>query len=227
MKEFFCFILSFSITFFFLFSKEKEEEKKNEKQNVLKYIKEYAKFSIEEMEKFGIPASIKLGQGILESSSGNSPLAKLTNNHFGIKCGKDWKGDIYYHDDDLPKECFRKYKSVRESFNDHSKFLKKPRYSELFLLKKKDYRSWAIGLKKAGYATSLKYSNQLISQIEKYSLWIFDEETSQGIEKRIDKYLTEIKMKKTKKTIFESFFQSHFFKKISFFLKKYVKLEKK
>ncbi|WP_185851760.1 glycoside hydrolase family 73 protein [Blattabacterium cuenoti] len=212
MKEFFCFIFSFFVTFFFLFSKEKEEEK-NYKKNVIKYIKDHVKFALEEMEKFKIPASIKLGQGILESSSGNSTLAKLTNNHFGIKCGKEWKGDIYYHDDDLPKECFRKYKSVRESFNDHSKFLKKSRYSKLFLLKIKDYQSWAIGLEKAGYATSLNYSDQLISKIEKYSLWIFDEETSQEIEKRIDKHLNKIKMKEkeTKKTILKSFFQKIYF----------------
>ncbi len=195
------------MTFLFLFSKEKEEEEKKKKKDAIKYIKEYAPFAIEEMEHFGIPASIKLGQGILESSCGQSTLAKSTNNHFGIKCGKNWDGEIYYHDDDLPKECFRKYKSVRESFSDHSKFLKKPRYSKLFFLKKKDYQSWAIELKNAGYATSLKYSDQLIFQIEKYSLWIFDKENSQGIEKRIGKYLTKIEMGKIKKTIFESFFE--------------------
>ncbi|WP_235043210.1 glucosaminidase domain-containing protein [Blattabacterium sp. (Blatta orientalis)] len=123
MKEFFYFFFFFSMTFILLYSKgEKKEE--IEIQNVIKYVKKYALFAVEEMEMSGIPASIKLGQGILESSVGNSSLAKATNNHFGIKCGKTWRGDVYYHDDDLPKECFRKYNSVRESFNDHSKFLK-------------------------------------------------------------------------------------------------------
>ncbi len=207
MKEFFYFLFFFSITFLFLYSKgEKKEE--IEIQNVIKYVKKYALFAVEEMEKFGIPASIKLGQGILESSVGNSSLAKATNNHFGIKCGNTWRGDVYYHDDDLPKECFRKYNSVRESFNDHSKFLKKPRYSELFFLKKKDYQSWAIGLKKAGYATSLNYDNRLIHQIEKYFLWKLDQETSQGIEKRLDKHL--IKIRSSRSTIFDSFFYKIF-----------------
>lgn len=211
MKEFFYFLFFFFITL--LHSKEKKKEE-IEIQNVIKYIKKYALFAVEEMEKVGIPASIKLGQGILESSVGNSSLAKAANNHFGIKCGKTWRGDIYYHDDDIPKECFRKYNSVRESFNDHSKFLKKPRYSELFLLKKKDYQGWAIGLKKAGYATSSNYDDRLIYQIEKYFLWKLDQETSQEIEKRLDKYL--IKIRNPQSTIFDSFF----YKIFRFFIKK-------
>ncbi|WP_238785238.1 glycoside hydrolase family 73 protein [Blattabacterium cuenoti] len=177
-------------------------------QNVIEYVKKYALFAVEEMEKFGIPASIKLGQGMLESSFGNSSLAKATNNHFGIKCGKTWRGDVYYHDDDLPKECFRKYNSVRESFHDHSKFLKQSRYSELFFLKKKDYQGWATGLKKAGYATSFQYDDRLIDQIEKYLLWKLDQETSQGIEKRLNNYL--IKIRNSRSTIFDSFFYKIF-----------------
>ncbi len=216
MKEVFYFLFFFSITFLLLYSKgEKKEE--IEIQNVIKYIKKYALFAVEEMEKFGIPASIKLGQGILESSVGNSSLAKATNNHFGIKCGKNWIGDVYYHDDDLPKECFRKYNSVRESFEDHSKFLQKPRYSELFLLKKKDYQGWAIGLKKAGYATSSNYDDRLIYQIEKYFLWKLDQETSQGIEKRLDKYLMTIMNPRS------SIFDSFFYKIFLFFIKLRIK----
>ncbi len=207
MKDFFYFLFFFSITFLLLYSKEEKKEK-IEIQNVIKYVKKYALFAVEEMEWSGIPASIKLGQGILESSVGNSSLAKATNNHFGIKCGKNWRGDVYYHDDDLPKECFRKYNSVRESFNDHSKFLKKPRYSELFFLKKKDYQSWAIGLKKAGYATSSNYDNRLIYQIEKYFLWKLDQETPQGIEKRLNEYL--IKIRSSRSSIFDYFFYKIF-----------------
>ncbi len=196
------------------FSKERKEI-----ERVIEYIKKYAVFAVEEMEKFGIPASIKLGQGILESSSGNSHLSKATNNHFGIKCGKNWMGDIYYHNDDLPKECFRKYNSVRESFQDHSKFLQHPRYSKLFLLKKNDYQSWATELKQAGYATSLNYADLLINQIEKYLLWKFDEENSCGIEKRINLYLTSIMQNNQKN---DSFFKKkiHFLYKIFLFIKK-------
>ncbi|WP_238784585.1 glycoside hydrolase family 73 protein [Blattabacterium cuenoti] len=203
-----------------LFSSLSKERKEKEIESVIEYIKKYAVFAIEEMEKFGIPASIKLGQGILESSSGNSPLSKATNNHFGIKCGKNWIGDIYYHNDDLPKECFRKYNSVRESFQDHSKFLQQPRYSKLFLFKRNDYRSWAAELKQAGYATSLNYADLLINQIEKYLLWKFDEENSYGIEKKINLYLTSI-MHMQKKN--DSFFK----KKIHFFYKIFLLIKKK
>ncbi|MDR1805017.1 MAG: glucosaminidase domain-containing protein [Flavobacteriales bacterium] len=210
MKNFFYFLFFIH----FLFSMDEKKERKD----VIIYIKKYALFAVEEMEKFGIPASIKLGQGILESSMGNSILAKDANNHFGIKCGRNWKGNIYYHDDDLPRECFRKYNSVRESFNDHSKFLKNPRYSELFDLEKNDYKAWAIGLKKAGYATSLNYSERLIHQIEKYFLWKLDKENSREIEKKIDQYLIEIKKDKTEHI--GSFFWIHFLDKIFLFFKK-------
>lgn len=205
MKNIFYFLLFFSIHFS-SFSKQKEENIKD----IIEYIRKYAVFAIQEMEKFGIPASIKLGQGILESSSGRSLLSKTTNNHFGIKCGKNWKGEFSFHDDDLPKECFRKYKSVRESFNDHSKFLLKPRYSKLFHLNKNDYKAWSIELKRAGYATSLKYADLLIKQIEKYFLWKFDKEVSSGIENRINKHLTFIMEKnkiETSNSIFIRFFR--------------------
>ncbi|QIK16769.1 glucosaminidase domain-containing protein [Blattabacterium sp. DPU] len=214
MKKFFYFILFFSMSLF-SFSQKKYKEK--EIENVIEYIKKYAAFAVEEMEKFGIPASIKLGQGILESSSGNSSLSKATNNHFGIKCGKNWRGDVYYHDDDIPQECFRKYNSVRESFHDHSKFLKQPRYSKLFLLKKNDYQAWATELKKAGYATSLNYANLLIDQIEKYYLWKFDQKTTSSIEKRISQYLNYMKNKDK-----DSFFTT-FSRKVRFFIKNLYK----
>lgn len=205
MKKIFYFLLFFSIHFS-SFSKQKEENIKD----IIEYIRKYAVFAIQEMERFGIPASIKLGQGILESSSGKSYLSKTAKNHFGIKCGKNWKGGVFFHDDDLPKECFRTYKSVRESFNDHSKFLLQPRYYKLFHLNKNDYKAWAKELKKAGYATSLEYADLLIKQIEKYFLWKFDKEVSSGIENRIDKHLTFIMEKnkiETSNSIFIRFFR--------------------
>ena len=138
------------------------------------YLKKFAPMAVYEMEKFGIPASIKLSQGILESCYGNSILAKATNNHFGIKCGKYWIGYTFDYDDDEKGECFRKYKSSWHSFRDHSNFLKKKRYSELFSLCIYDYKSWAESLKKAGYATAEDYAKRIIYNIEKYQLWRFD-----------------------------------------------------
>ncbi len=202
----------------FYFLQKVQGKNKKEIENVIEYVKKYAVFAIEEMEKFGIPASIKLGQGILESSVGNSSLSKATNNHFGIKCGKNWMGDIYYHDDDLPKECFRKYNSVEESFHDHSKFLQQPRYSKLFDLKKNDYQAWAEELKKAGYATSLNYANLLIDQIEKYYLWKFDQNATCSMEKRINQYLNYIQKQKN-----QNFFFKIFNDKIRFFIKFFSK----
>ncbi|WP_185851168.1 glycoside hydrolase family 73 protein [Blattabacterium cuenoti] len=211
--------ISFYSLFFFTFifslsSKEIErkiEEKEKRKKKIVQYIEKYAILAIEEMEKYGIPASVKLAQAIIESSNGSSILSNKTNNHFGIKCGKNWIGKVYHHDDDLPQECFRKYPSVEESFNDHSIFLKKSqRYSKLFFLKKRDYKAWAIGLKKAGYATSLKYSDQIINQIEKYMLWLLDSETSSSF--RMDKYLRETK--KQKNVIINLFFRISLFYKI-------------
>jgi hypothetical protein len=126
------------------------------------------------MRIYGIPASITLAQGILESGDGLSKLAREANNHFGIKC-HDWTGDRIYHDDDEKGECFRKYRHAEESYRDHSEFLRnRQRYSELFSYDPKDYKSWAHGLKKAGYATSPTYATTLIKIIEENQLHLFD-----------------------------------------------------
>ena len=139
------------------------------------YIEKYKELAIEHMFEYSIPASITLAQGILESGSGKSDLAVKSNNHFGIKCHKGWKGKKSYYDDDEENECFRKYDSASDSYLDHSLFLKnKPRYSELFSLKITDYKGWAKGLKKAGYATDPNYANNLIRVIERYYLYDYD-----------------------------------------------------
>ncbi len=139
------------------------------------YINTYKGIAISEMNKFGIPASITLAQGILESASGNSYLATEANNHFGIKCHRDWKGGKVYRDDDEANECFRSYKNPKESFKDHSLFLKnRSRYAFLFEEDLADYKAWAKGLKKAGYATNKKYPQLLIGLIEKYELYKYD-----------------------------------------------------
>jgi len=142
------------------------------------YIEEYAAMAVREMERSGVPASITLAQGILESGSGNSRLALEGNNHFGIKC-HTWNGEKIYADDDAKNECFRKYKSADESFRDHSDFLKtNSRYSFLFEIDKTNYKEWAKGLKKAGYATSPTYAEALINLIEKYELYRYDTQGS-------------------------------------------------
>lgn len=138
------------------------------------YIEQYKGIAIEQMKKYKIPASITLAQGLLESGAGQSKLTKQSNNHFGIKCHSDWKGQTVKHDDDLRNECFRKYKNSRESFEDHSKFLLRPRYQALFNLKVTDYRGWAKGLQQAGYATNRAYANSLIRLIETYELYKYD-----------------------------------------------------
>ncbi len=139
------------------------------------YIDTYKNIAIKKQKKYGIPASITLAQGILESGSGNSKLARKANNHFGIKCHKGWSGKKYYMDDDAKHECFRKYKKVEDSYSDHSKFLtQRGRYSFLFKYKTTDYKKWAYGLKKAGYATNPKYPQLLIKIIEKYNLDKYD-----------------------------------------------------
>lgn len=139
------------------------------------YVEKYAWIAVREMESYQIPASVKLGQGILESSSGNSPLAREANNHFGIKCKKDWTGPTYIQDDDEKDECFRKYPTVQASYEDHSQFLRKnQRYAELFTYALSDYSSWAHGLKKAGYATNPKYAPLLIKTIEENRLYEYD-----------------------------------------------------
>lgn len=157
------------------------------------YIENFKSIAIEEMNKYGVPASITLAQGILESGSGSSDLAKYANNHFGIKCTSDWKGKAYYKDDDQKDDCFRVYKDPQESFKDHSQFLKRKRYASLFELDKNDYKNWAIGLKNAGYATNPRYPDLLINLIEKYQLYQYDQSESER-EKlaREDKVFKEI-----------------------------------
>ncbi|MFH4969473.1 glucosaminidase domain-containing protein [Gaetbulibacter sp. M240] len=141
-----------------------------------KYIDVYKAIAQSEMALYGIPASITLAQGILESGSGNGRLSVEANNHFGIKC-HGWTGKKIYHDDDERQECFRKYKDPKYSFRDHSLFLsERKRYAGLFKLKKGDYKGWARGLKDAGYATDRKYPQKLISLIERYQLYEFDKE---------------------------------------------------
>lgn len=138
------------------------------------YISTWSETAVEQMIEHGIPASITLAQGILESSYGNSYLARNGNNHFGIKC-HDWSGATIHKDDDSKNECFRKYKNAKDSYQDHSKFLtSRSRYAELFLLDKIDYTAWARGLKKAGYATNPKYDKLLIDIIEKHHLADYD-----------------------------------------------------
>lgn len=139
-----------------------------------RYIGTYTEVAQNEMALYGIPASITLAQGILESGSGNGRLSREANNHFGIKC-HEWTGAKIYHDDDAKQECFRKYVDAKYSFRDHSLFLtERSRYSNLFKLKKTDYKGWAKGLKAAGYATDPKYPTKLISLIERYNLHDYD-----------------------------------------------------
>jgi hypothetical protein len=139
------------------------------------YIEKYSSMSITEMNQFGIPASITLAQGILESGNGESRLATEGKNHFGIKCHSNWSGKTIIEDDDEKGECFRKYSKVADSFRDHSLFLtERGRYSFLFEYNKTDYKKWAKGLKKAGYATNPKYPSLLIDLIEEYDLSRFD-----------------------------------------------------
>jgi hypothetical protein len=135
------------------------------------YIEKYKGIAMQEMKRTGIPASITLAQAIVESSSGESNLAKKFNNHFGIKCKSDWKGETTYQDDDTKKECFRVYSDALNSFKDHSDFLKnRPNYASLFELDPVDDSAWAIGLKKAGYATASDYPKKLLKVIDDYEL---------------------------------------------------------
>ena len=163
----------------------------NLRQNAryLEYIEKYRNIAIEQMNKFRIPASITMAQGLLESGAGQSELIRKANNHFGIKCGTDWFGPTSHHDDDAQQECFRAYDSPRESFEDHSKFLTtKRRYAALFSLRITDYKGWARGLKAAGYATSPVYAENLIRIIETYELYKLDGATT-------DKFIAKVETK--------------------------------
>ena len=149
------------------------------------YVDKYKDIAIKEMLENGIPASITLAQGLLESDAGNSALAMYANNHFGIKChGDDWKGETYIQDDDKKDECFRKYNEAEESFDDHSSFLKtKGRYAFLFELRKTDYKGWAEGLHEAGYATDPSYADRLIKLIDDLKLYQYDRMQEMVIDK--------------------------------------------
>lgn len=191
----------FSLCLLGLFAFEAQAQKKN--KDYLNYIDDFKDIAIREMERTGIPASIKLAQGVLESGAGKSELARKANNHFGIKCGNDWRGKKIMREDDdykngkLIKSCFRGYKNPEASYVAHSEFLldprKKHRYGPLFELDPTDYRAWAKGLKKAGYATSNTYSKKLIGLIEDYELYKFDQEQPSVI---VDLVNTEPETKK-------------------------------
>lgn len=140
------------------------------------YIKKYSPVAVQHMERYNIPASIKLAQGLLESGAGMSDLARRSNNHFGIKCHRNWTGPRVYAADDLPNDCFRKYSRVEDSYRDHSEFLVSGgRYRDLFKLSVTDYKGWARGLQKSGYATDRAYANKLIKLIEDYELYRYDD----------------------------------------------------
>jgi len=143
-------------------------------QTSLQYIEQFKEIAVAEMIKSGIPASITLAQGLLESASGNSVLAVQANNHFGIKCNSTWTGPTILQDDDSAGECFRMYANAEESYRDHTEFLKRTRYLSLYQLERNDYKGWAYGLKRAGYATNPKYAQLLIDLIERYSLDQYD-----------------------------------------------------
>jgi len=174
-----------------------ERKSANLNRYTLQYIRKYAPLAVMEMHESKIPASITLAQGVLESGNGRSQLASKSNNHFGIKCHRGWKGERVYHDDDEKGECFRKYKYVQTSYKDHSKFLTgRKRYADLFKLRKTDYKGWAKGLKKADYATDRKYPKKLIKIIQDYRLYEFDKFTKRDLKrgKREDKKKKEEKL---------------------------------
>ncbi len=160
-----------------------------ERMTRAEYIAKWRHIAIEHMETYGIPASITLAQGLLESSAGNSERARKSNNHFGIKCKSTWTGDRVYHDDDAKGECFRAYPTVEESYEDHAEFLNtNKRYDSLFAYATDDYMSWAHGLKAAGYATAPDYAERLIKLIEDERLYLFDRA---GGTEQYDTYMTE------------------------------------
>ncbi len=157
------------------------------RQTRQEYVNRYKHIAVEHMLQYGIPASITMAQGILESDSGNSTLSRKSNNHFGIKCKSNWSGASVTHDDDEKGECFRAYSTVEQSYRDHAIFLdSSPRYDSLFDLSSSDYKSWARGLKKAGYATAHDYAQRLIKIIEDNGLYILDQEG--GVDKYVAQY---------------------------------------
>lgn len=173
--------------------------KSSARQSREEYIERYKQIAIDQMERYGIPASITMAQGILESDCGNSPLSLSSNNHFGIKCKRNWTGRKVYHDDDAKGECFRAYASVEDSYHDHAEFLdNQPRYDSLFAYASDDYRSWARGLKAAGYATAPDYAQRLIRIIEESQLYLLDRPNGDRLyaqhrqeQKRPDEWFTD------------------------------------
>jgi LysM repeat protein len=177
MRYRFCFILQLALLFglFSCKSYKPVAGTSSSSSGAENYISSYKDLAVSEMKRTGVPASITLAQGMIESDFGRSTLAREANNHFGIKCHDDWKGATMRKNDDSRNECFRKYKKPEESFYDHSDFLKtRSRYSFLFNIEPGDYKEWARGLKKAGYATNPDYANMLIRKIEEYNLMNFD-----------------------------------------------------
>ncbi|MDR1356294.1 MAG: glucosaminidase domain-containing protein [Tannerellaceae bacterium] len=167
------------------------------------YVKQYSAMAVAQEEKHGVPASITLAQGLLESGAGRSELARKSNNHFGIKCNTEWRGGKVYFDDDAKNECFRKYNSVGDSYEDHSLFLAgRPRYANLFNLNPKDYRGWAKGLQQSGYATDPAYANRLIKLIEDYQLYRYDGGKAAMKEAKAEKSAVKKKAKKEKQPPF-------------------------
>lgn len=160
-----------------IFSIEGYAQRRNTRY--VEYVEKYCDLAVEQMKEHKIPASITLAQGLLESGAGMSELARKSNNHFGIKCGSSWNGRTVRHDDDARQECFRAYSHPRASYEDHSVFLTRgARYAFLFQLDLTDYRGWARGLKKAGYATDPSYANRLITIIEDYELYKYDRKST-------------------------------------------------
>ncbi len=178
------------ITFLIVISNFKAQTWKTDEQ----YIQRFAPYAVQEMEKYKIPASITLAQGLLETGGGQSRLAQEGNNHFGIKCKEDWTGKTMKHTDDAPNECFRVYDDPKDSYEDHSKFLAfRKYYVKLFTLDMKDYKAWAHGLKKAGYATNRKYAYVLIDKIEKNKLYEYDNTNSKEVMFTILKMYPDLK----------------------------------
>ncbi len=168
---------------------------------VVEYVRTYADLAIREMQRTGVPASIKLAQGILETEAGRSDLVRRSNNHFGIKCKSWWNGEKVYHDDDEQGECFRKYAEAYDSWKDHSDYLKsQPRYAFLFELDPEDYKGWAKGLKKAGYATNPKYPQILIKYIELYHLDDYTQ-IAMGKKKPTTEYLAYVDIDENKNAV--------------------------
>src|SRR3569623_2073257 len=170
------------------------------------YIQQYKDLASSEMKRMGVPAAITLAQGLLETENGNSDLLKASNNHFGIKCKSTWTAETVSHDDDAPGECFRKYKSAEDSYRDHSNFLRgNSRYDFLFKLDPSDYKDWAYGLRKAGYATNPRYPEILIKNIEQYDL---EQYTLEGLNEvphfDATKYSDDPEKKDTESTVDET-----------------------